>query len=428
MTTTLPLPGRSAGAITVRNRQRQFAVLTALWLTLQGFDTLPVPWLPLNAVLAAALLWILLPMIILEGRGFLRRGFRPFLMESRALPFFLMFLLVALASAVASQSMLRSAAFIILTLAAMLIWSEIRGFLSLEFPYMLRWYAICGCLSLVPAFVRGSNPSIFWNRLTLSGTDHPNHLASICMAVLVAALTWRSWFVRLPIITLMTTMIFQSGSRAHLIGSVLAVLTFLALRFRKNVAASKVAILITLVLCAAAAAIFHETVGSGIVGVLELDNKYRGVDAGLSGRFDVWKVGVDMFLEHPIIGVGFRVHDEYLPENVKLTAGSVHDGYLAMFIEVGVLGAIPFFVFLFLRILYVWREAKRGTTAQMVGMGFIIGFLAVALVQPLMLNLASPLPTLAWCFILGPPASYGLWATEPRVRIPQATQRASAGR
>ncbi len=416
MTTTLPHPGQITGAAKIPTRQRRLAVFTALWLTAQGFDTLPVPSVPLNAVLAAALLWILLPMIFLERREFMRYGLS-FLTESRALPFFLIFLMSALVSAAFSQSMLRSVGFILLTVTSILIWSEVRGFLGHEFPYMLRWYALFGCLSLMPAFVRGRSDSIAWNRLTLSATDHPNHLAAICMAILVAALAWRSWVIRLPIIALMTTMIFQTGSRAHLVGSAFALLTYLALRFRKSVGASKILIIGCLVFCVAAAGIFHDTLASVIVGTLDLNNKYRGVDSGLSGRFDLWKTGADMFFDNPIIGVGFRVHDDSLPENIKLTAGSVHDGYLAMFIEVGVLGAIPFFVFLFLRILYVWREAKRGIPVQMLGMAFIGGLLVVALAQPLMLNLASPLPTLAWCFIVGPPVSLGLRAAQLRIRV-----------
>jgi O-antigen ligase len=310
-------------------------------------------------------------------------------------------------SAAFSESTFRSVVYILLTLLSILIWSEIRGYLGHEFTYMLRLYAILGCLSLMPAFIRGPSASIAWNRLTLTPTDHPNHLASVCMAVLVAALAWQNWIIRISVMALMTIMIVQTGSRAHLVGSVFAVLVYLALKLKGRVrGGTKLAIIGALIIFAATLGFLHEGVAQAIGGALNLNDKYRGIDSGLSGRFDLWNTGLEMFAEHPVIGVGFRVHDDLLPDNIKMTFGSVHDGYLATFIEVGVFGAIPFFAFMFLRVRYVWLEARGGSDLQMLGMSFIAGLLAVALVQPLMLNLASPLPTVAWCFIVGPVASY----------------------
>lgn len=71
--------------------------------------------------------------------------------------------------------------------------------------------------------------------------------------------------------------------------------------------------------------------------LLLLDDPHRGIDAGLSGRFDTWVDGLNKFLEHPFTGVGA----------VDPVASYTHNGYIRIFAQYGLLLGLPFLYCLF---------------------------------------------------------------------------------
>lgn len=63
----------------------------------------------------------------------------------------------------------------------------------------------------------------------------------------------------------------------------------------------------------------------------------------LTGRTEVWKAGIDQFLETPILGIGFNAD--------RLALGAhMHNSYLQALIQTGLLGSIPFVT----AIIYTW--------------------------------------------------------------------------
>ncbi len=60
----------------------------------------------------------------------------------------------------------------------------------------------------------------------------------------------------------------------------------------------------------------------------QLDDPDRGLSTGATGRTEVWKIAWNLFLQNPILGVGFRAHEKY----PGLSASS-HNGYLALLVE-----------------------------------------------------------------------------------------------
>ena len=63
----------------------------------------------------------------------------------------------------------------------------------------------------------------------------------------------------------------------------------------------------------------------------------------LTGRTEVWKAGIDQFLETPIVGIGFNAD--------RLALGAhMHNSYLQALIQTGLLGSIPFVT----AIIYTW--------------------------------------------------------------------------
>jgi O-antigen ligase len=150
--------------------------------------------------------------------------------------------------------------------------------------------------------------------------------------------------------------------------------------------------------------------------MLKLQDQYRGVDSGLSGRVDIWLAGIDIFREQPFLGVGFRLQDEALPARFQ-TAGSVHNGFLGTLVEVGLLGAIPLFWFMGVGVRNLWRNSNGNHPGSQLGFSYVLGYLASALVEPRLLNLANPASVIAWCFLIssGIQSQWGRKAG-PRVR------------
>ena len=68
--------------------------------------------------------------------------------------------------------------------------------------------------------------------------------------------------------------------------------------------------------------------------LLLLDDKHRGLDAGLSGRFVNWQAGFSSFLISPVFGVG----------PIDPVADYIHNGILKAFAQYGLVVGGPFFV------------------------------------------------------------------------------------
>ncbi len=67
---------------------------------------------------------------------------------------------------------------------------------------------------------------------------------------------------------------------------------------------------------------------------------------GGSGRINLWKKGLDLFMKNPIIGIGINNFRYY---NINVYGGShyLHNTYLQVLVETGVVGFVIFSLFLF---------------------------------------------------------------------------------
>jgi O-antigen ligase len=203
----------------------------------------------------------------------------------------------------------------------------------------------------------------------------------------------------------MLAMILRTQSRTSLVAAVLVLTSY---TIREAWTAKRYGGLVRTLACVfiltalAVGITAHTEIAASISSALSLEDKYRGTDSGLAGRYEVWGVARELFAESPIFGSGYRLEAQLLSER-SVSLGSVHNGYLAILVEVGIMGAIPFFAFVALRVYALFRMALRGGHLPLIGFCFVAGFLSTALVQPIMLNVANPLSALAWTFIIGMP-------------------------
>jgi O-antigen ligase len=148
-----------------------------------------------------------------------------------------------------------------------------------------------------------------------------------------------------------------------------------------------------------------------------LNDRYRGLGTGFTGRVGAWEEALDLFRENPVFGVGFRMHERYMT-----AASSAHNGYLSLLAETGAVGALLFLVFTGYLLWRLFRRAAAGEPIAVVGFSFVTGYLFIAAFERLFLNMGNPTSVLAWMFLMLPPArrSFRVWeeslAANPFVR------------
>jgi O-antigen ligase len=419
-----PRPGLRAAPI---RGEQYLAAITAVWLVIQMFDVLFTIGGSYELALTVCVVWIALPLFFAAPQSFLRTGVSALIAgKGRSSVLLMVFFVVSLASALISGNILKSVGYLVATIVTLMLEYELCARLGGYFHSALRWYSVLGTLAYLPFYLRGAVAGANWGRLSVSEADHPNHFGFVCFSILAAAFGWRSWWVRLTISGLMLTMIIDSRSRTSLISSLVTIAMFIILDL-KNKKAIVTGVVASGVLCIGAL-VSLEYIIPTISSALELQADYRGIGSGLSGRTDLWRAGIDLILERPLLGVGFRLQDEALPTKLQ-SAGTVHNGYLGTVVEVGILGAIPLFWFMGIGVRNLWRDSNRNHPGSQLGLCFVLGYLATALAEGHLLNLANPSSVIAWCFLISSgiqgqsrskaaPRVRARFVTRPRIPMP----------
>jgi O-antigen ligase len=365
--------------------------------------------------LTVSVVWIALPLFFAAPQSFLRTGLSALMAgKGRSSVLLMLFVIASFASAATSGNILKSAGYLLATIVTLVLEYELWAYLGSYFAWALRWYSVLGMLAYLPFYMRGAIAGANWGRLSVSEADHPNHFGLVCFSIIGAAFAWRNWPVRLTISGVMIAMIMAAQSRSALISALVTITVFILLEL-KNRKAILTTVLSAGVVCMAVLVSLEQITGT-VSSVLNLQDQYRGTAAGLSGRVDVWRAGIDIFREHPLLGVGFRLQDEALPARFQ-TLGTVHNGFLGTLVEVGLLGAIPLFWFMCVGVRNLWRGSNRNHLQSQLGLSYILGYLASALVEPRLLNLANPASVIAWCFLISSGVQ-GQWGRKagPRIR------------
>jgi O-antigen ligase len=138
--------------------------------------------------------------------------------------------------------------------------------------------------------------------------------------------------------------ILLANSREHMVALAVALLVIIALYLRDMNRSRLWAVLagscVTLIL---AALLLDPYILDAISyvnsDVLMLDSPNRGLNSGFTGRSDIWAATFDLWLKSPLLGIGFRQHEQFLPGALP-----AHNAYLAMLADTGLLGFIVYVV------------------------------------------------------------------------------------
>ena len=195
-------------------------------------------------------------------------------------------------------------------------------------------------------------------------------------------------------------MIALTESRSALLGSV-ACAAVMALRAWRSWTQLKRIAALAVLATAGVLVIANASQAYTTVSVLmKLDDPWRGTmrpDGTIQSRIRVWGETVQVWLDHPWVGVGYRTHEAHV-----ISESSSHNGYLAILAETGVLGSAALLLFLTTSVRRLRRQALDGSDLAWVGLALLAGYAVVALFERYMINLGNPTSVAALIFLLKP--------------------------
>jgi O-antigen ligase len=345
-----------------------------------------------TAPLAMALVWPL-AYFMMSRHPFVPRALTPGMTAGLTV-----FLLCCGLSSLGSPVPLESLAYTVLTLAACWIAlqfnsrvdeRELRQGLELYavlMTVMLGWFA---SYDYVPGERLGNGRKIL----------NPNTVGLVAMSVFLTAFFVRSSFIRGVIAVVVGAVIVLTGSRTALIGS--AIGTAVVLWVRGRGARKKTIVLAVGVIAGGSlfALLYTEAFLRGLEQLLSLHDRDRGLASGATGRFEAWQATWKLFQSHPVLGVGFRAHEQF-----REVGASSHNGYLALLAEIGVVGFAAAFYLEAAGLRRIWNAMKDPAHVQSrtILFGFGCAYLFLAGFERYFINVGNPTSLLFLLCLLAP--------------------------
>lgn len=277
------------------------------------------------------------------------------------------------------------------TVAGIIICAGVWGLLAGGLYRALSLYSLIGTVAnVVIAWMTYTSGSRF------TAYRGPNSIGMIVMSLLICAfaIAWRP--LRIGVIVSCLILIYLTHSRAAILGTGVAISLLLMFRYRRMSDRSFLELLVAGLVIIVVTLTMGSILADAGAEVLALNDPYRGLKRGASGRFSVWAETFDLWLEHPLMGVGYRSHEFYV------SISSSHNGYLSTLAETGLVGAIPLFSFVALGSLRLFRWAAVGQLWAQLGVSLIAGYLCICFFERYLLNVGNPASLLVLIFLLHP--------------------------
>lgn len=120
--------------------------------------------------------------------------------------------------------------------------------------------------------------------------------------------------------------------------------------------------------------------------VLRLNDPRRGLASGATGRDEAWLEAARLFFDAPLLGVGFRKHEELM----IFTRLSSHNAYLAMLADTGFVGFLVYMAFLISSIVCAYRGIGDSRLRFFL-LGVILAYSLVGLFERRAINVGNPM-------------------------------------
>lgn len=211
---------------------------------------------------------------------------------------------------------------------------------SLLAAYVLGSYV--SALSTIYSFVTdtGNNLGLVEGRYTAAGANENELGITLALSLVMSCYLlarnagWRvMWVVHIPLCVLA---ICLTGSRGSLIASAVAALIF-PLSFRSFSRPQKWLVLLSLLTLVVMALAFLPHTTWERIGTIHSEIS----EGTLTKRTYIWAAGLDVYREHPIVGVGAGAFGPSVYSRLDISYVA-HNSYLSVLVELGVIGAILF--------------------------------------------------------------------------------------
>lgn len=300
-----------------------------------------------------------------------------------------------------SPAPLESVQYVALTILTVLVVLQFNTNLNAaQYEIGVKFYAVLGSI-----LVSGFSLYDYVPGVRLGGGKgilNPASFALITMSVFVTAMMIRRAIIRLAILVGMGTVIYLTGTRASAVAALIGLAVTLFLRRRTAGTEGHVVLVFCVLVGGVVAAYYGDAVTRGASDFFAIQDRHRGLESGGSGRLETWKATWNLFLSHPILGVGFRTHEALLKIN-----SSAHNGYLALLAEIGVIG---FTAILCVTLSGLWNIRRRiqdpsQAFSYSVLLGLACGYLVLAIFERYFINAGNPTSLLFLLSILSPAPS-----------------------
>lgn len=273
-------------------------------------------------------------------------------------------------------------------------------------PEMRRWSARAVAITYIGLllfcfFQYGIGTGRFVGKMT------PNHFANIALVSILMSheqqriVKWLIWTIALGLSLLV-------NSRGALLGACVFVVTWHLTKalYEKREKRLHVWIIVSgLGISSVLTSILYEPAKSLIFEkVLLIDDGERGINTGVTGRFDKWEDTIEAVAESPIVGQGFRSSKR------RGEFETSHNAYLDLLKETGIIGVLAFGLLLTTKVRRLLNEASvisdipsLSPSANVDTLSFlfagVILMCVVALMEVHLVNIGFPLGLLMWLFL-----------------------------
>lgn len=288
-------------------------------------------------------------------------------------------------------------------------WEELVNVLNLAFVFAIAML-IAGCedeallVRLCPSYAVLSSVFLLFINLTgeytwgrLTAGSQSNFWGLVALSVGIAAFGIRNRLVAAACWLVALLTLYNASSRGSMVGLGFAGILFfwywLAHSHRFHIS------------WRVAATVVGVSVGTYLIiyfsdfllqNVFAIGDPYRGLGSGFTGRYQAWSEAIDVWLSAPILGVGFRKHEELM----LVTRLSAHNAYLAMLADTGIVGLTVYLIFIIHSII----SAVNGISLhklRYLSLGAIISYAALGFFERRALNAGNAFSILfiIACFI-----------------------------
>lgn len=201
-----------------------------------------------------------------------------------------------------------------------------------------RYYSIFNFLILLILYFIFSSSS--QGRILIEGVQ-PNYIGLVCLTVALTSVLIKNKILMFFIYSFSLYLSYYISSRTTMLCLILLGFLLLLMKIKSY----PKTLIIFCSFSILTFLLYLENILLFFNDVFMLDDSYRGVDTGFSGRSDRWEITFNYIKENILFGVGFKAGEETL-------GFTTDNGYISVFLELGFWGILNYLIVIIMSIIF----------------------------------------------------------------------------